>query len=562
MTADLLIKGGRVVDGTGHGGYTADVEIIDGRISRIGRITDAARQVIDADGLVVTPGFIDIHTHYDAQLYFEPTASPSSWHGVTTVLTGNCGFTLAPSKPGDVPWLVNMLSRVEGMSYDALIEGVAFRGGSFASYLDGLDGRLGVNMALFAGHAPIRRAVMGAAASERAATAAEIEHMVVMLRQAMREGAVGFSTSQLDIHADHEGKPVPPNLAEANELIALSKVLGEFDQGIIEFLPRSGSEGYSPADRALMRAMCVASAKPMNVNPLTRFPANPEAWRVSLDFVEEAQREGHRIHPMFMVNIKGIHFALESTFVLDEMLSFRRVLTLPFDERVVALRDPATRQQLHREFADPTGRSLIFGWDEVKIASASDPAHHEWIGRSVADLAKRDGVDGLDWLIDAALSEQLETVFVWERKPDPLITETTHAIIRHPLTMAGSSDGGAHLQTFCGADYTTRLFTDMVPGVLSLEQAVSRLTLQPAVLHGLWDRGMLRPGAYADINVLDPQELGVEPIRFARDFPTGASRLIFGARGYHQMVVNGELLMDGGKHTGALPGRTLRFNGA
>ena len=562
MPADVVIKGGRVVDGTGHAGYTADVEIIDGRISRIGRITDAARQVIDADGLVVTPGFIDIHTHYDAQLYFEPTASPSSWHGVTTVLTGNCGFTLAPSKVGDVPWLVNMLSRVEGMSYDALIEGVDFRGGSFASYLDGLDGRLGVNMALFAGHAPIRRAVMGAAASERKATPDEIAKMVVMLRQAMAEGAVGFSTSQLDIHADHEGKPVPPNLAEADELIALSAVLGEFDQGIIEFLPRSGSEGYSAADRALMRAMCSASAKPMNVNPLTRFPANPNAWRVSLDFIEEAQREGLRIHPMFMVNIKGIHFALESTFVLDEMLSFRRVLTLPFDERVAALRDPATRQQLHREFDDPTGRALIFGWDEVKIASASDPAHSDWIGRSVAELAAREGVDGLDWLIDAALSERLETVFVWERNPDPLITETTHAIIRHPLTMAGSSDGGAHLQTFCGADYTTRLFTDMVPHVLSFEQAVARLTMQPAVLHGLWDRGMLRPGARADINVLDPSELGVEPIRFVRDFPTGASRLIFGARGYHQTIVNGELMMDNGKHTGALPGHTLRFNGA
>ncbi|MGZ4763861.1 MAG: N-acyl-D-amino-acid deacylase family protein, partial [Ilumatobacteraceae bacterium] len=370
MPADLVIKGGRVVDGTGHAGYTADIEITDGRISRIGRITDTARRVIDADGLVVTPGFIDIHTHYDAQLYFEPTASPSSWHGVTTVLTGNCGFTLAPSKVGDVPWLVNMLSRVEGMSYDALIEGVDFSGGSLASYLDGLDGRLGVNMALFAGHAPIRRAVMGAAASERAATPDEIAKMVVMLRQAMRDGAVGFSTSQLDIHADHEGKPVPPNLAEADELIALSAVLGEFDQGIIEFLPRSGSDGYSTADRELMRAMCTASAKPMNVNPLTRFPANTNAWRVALDFVEEAQREGHRIHPMFMVNIKGIHFALESTFVLDEMLSFRRVLTLPFDERVAALRDPATRQQLHREFDDPTGRALIFGWDEVKIASA------------------------------------------------------------------------------------------------------------------------------------------------------------------------------------------------
>jgi N-acyl-D-aspartate/D-glutamate deacylase len=558
MTADLIVRGGRVVDGTGHASYTADVEVIDGRISRIGRISDRAERTVDADGLVVAPGFIDIHTHYDAQLHFEPTASPSSWHGVTTVIAGNCGFTLAPSLPRDVEWLVAMLSRVEGMSYEALIEGVPFRGGSMAQFLAGLDGRVGVNVAMLAGHAPIRRAAMGDAASERAATSDEIAAMVVMLRQAMAEGAIGWSTSQLDIHADHEGRPVPPNLAEHDELVALAGVLGELDHGVIEFLPRTGSEGYSPADRELMLAMSTASRKPMNVNPLTHFPARPDGCRQALAFLTEANAAGHRIHPMFSINTKGIHFDLGSTFVFDEMPIFRDVLTRPFEERMRALGDPDTRQQLSAAFADPTGRALVFGWDEVKVVSVADPVHSAWEGHSVAELAGPSAVDGLDWMIDAARSEGLATVFVWERRPDPVLAETLEMLIRHPLTMAGSSDGGAHLLTFCGADYTTRVLTEPVPHVLSLEQAVSRLTLQPAVLHGLWDRGMIRPGAAADLTLFDPDALAVSPGRFVRDFPAGGARLIFGSQGYRMTIVNGEPMYDDGEHTGALPGTVIR----
>jgi N-acyl-D-aspartate/D-glutamate deacylase len=374
----------------------------------------------------------------------------------------------------------------------------------------------------------------------------------------MRDGAIGFSTSQLDVHADHEGRPVPSNLAAPEELIALCAAVGEFDHGVVEFLPRSGSEGYSAEDRALMLAMSAASRTPMNVNPLTRFPACPDGWRRSLDFCEASRADGHRIHPMFSINVKGIHFALESTFVLDEMATFRHVLTLPFPERVAALRDPAVRERMHAEFDDPTGRSIVFDWDEVKVASAADPAHAGWIGATVADLARRDHADGLDWTIDAALAEDLQTVFVWERKPDPLITETTNALIRHPLTTAGSSDGGAHLLTFCGADYTTRLLTEPVPDVLTLEQAVSRLTMQPAVLHGLWDRGMIRPGAVADLVLFDPDALAVTPIRFARDFPAGVARLVFGSQGYDTTIVAGEPLIERGEPTGALPGVAIR----
>ena len=258
MTWDLVVRGGIVVDGTGAPGRHADVAVAGGRIAEIGDVDGPAAQVIDADGCTVTPGFIDIHTHYDAQLHFEPTASPSSWHGVTTVLTGNCGFTFAPAKTEDVGWLLQMLSRVEGMSAEALAQAVTFSGGSFADFLAGLEGRIGVNVAANVGHCALRRWVMGDDASERAATQPEIDAMCRLLRESLDGGAIGFTSSQLDLHVAHDGRPVPSNLAEPAELIALAGVLGDFDGRAIEFIPRSFLTGYDDDDRRLIRAMAVA----------------------------------------------------------------------------------------------------------------------------------------------------------------------------------------------------------------------------------------------------------------------------------------------------------------
>ena len=300
----------------------------------------------------------------------------------------------------------------------------------------------------------------------------------------------------------------------------------------------------------------------MNVNSLTRFPATPDAWRVALDFVEDAQHAGHRIHPMFMVNIKGIHIALESTFVLDEMLSFRRVLTLPFDERVVVLRDPATattaswNRRPHRARAD-------LHLAEVKIASASDPAHHDWIGRSVGDLAaarrRRRARLAHRCRGSPKVSRPCSS---GSANLHPLITETTHAIIRHPLTMAGSSDGGAHLQTFCGADYTTRLFTDMVPDVLSFEQAVSRLTMQPACCTVCGIGACCGPARAWTSTCSIPMNSASNPSVSCATSPPVWSRLIFGATRLSPDDRQRRTADGRGEHTGALPGRTLRFNGA
>jgi N-acyl-D-aspartate/D-glutamate deacylase len=295
MTWDLVIRGGKVIDGTGMPGFTADIAVRDGRIGKIGRVGEAAVREIDADGLIVTPGFIDVHTHYDVQLDWDPLATPSSWHGVTTAIAGNCGFTLAPAKPEDVPWLAAMLSRVEGMSPAALACGLDFHGGGFGDYWKRFEGRLGINVGSFVGHSAVRRYAMGDAASDRRATEAEIAAMQELVRQAMREGAMGFSTSQIDVHVGDDGREVPSNHASSEEILALASVLAEFDRGAIEIIPRSFAEGYDEADRKLLLDLYRVSGRPIELNILVPHPQHPMGWQRTLDFAHEAFEQGARL---------------------------------------------------------------------------------------------------------------------------------------------------------------------------------------------------------------------------------------------------------------------------
>jgi N-acyl-D-aspartate/D-glutamate deacylase len=562
VNADLLIRGARISDGTGLPSFVGDVEVRDGRITQVGHVPSGASAalVIDADGLDLTPGFVDVHTHYDAQLHFESSASPSSWHGVTTVLTGNCGFTLAPSKPADLPWLVLMLAKVEGMSADALRAGVDFTGGSVGDFLRGLDGRVGVNVATYVGHAAVRRWVMGAEASERQATADEIRAMQELVDQGMRDGALGLSTSQLDVHADHEGKPVPPNLASPEEIVALSSVLAGYRQGALEHLCRTFALGYDESDRRLLADMARASGgKPIHANLLLRFTNDPDSWRTCLEVLEGYARDGLRVYPMASANPKGLHLALSDTIILDEMPTFRSTLALPMGERMRALADPAVRDVLRHEFAT-ADRQVAFDWPALLVASVRDDANEAWVGRSVADLARERGADALDTFLDLALAEDLETVFVIDRPVSQEDRDVIKFLLRHPLTMPGSSDGGAHVNTFCGADYTTRVLTEYVDDDFSFEQAVRKLSAIPAATVGLWDRGEIRPGAAADLVLLDRSRLGVGAARMVRDFPAGAGRMIWEQDGYVATIVNGQVIVDDGKATGATPGEVLRFN--
>ena len=557
--SDLLIRGGTVVDGTGAPARTADVAVRDGRIVAVGRVDESATRVIDADGLLVTPGFVDVHTHYDAQLHWDPTASPASWHGVTTLLTGNCGFTLAPAKPEDVPWLLQMLSRVEGMSADALAEGVTYGGGSFATFLAGLDGRVGVNVGVNVGHCAVRRFVMGDDASTRTATPEEIAEMQALVRAALADGAIGFTSSQLELHVAHDGRGVPSNYAAPDELVALASVLAEFGRGSIEFIPRSFLVGYDDADRDVIRAMARAAGRPVHLNTLTSMPHAPEGWSRSLEFAETAATDGLEIHPMFASNRQGAHFALGSTFLFDEMPSFRDTLTLPSPERDARLRDPGLRAQMRTELADPAGRSFVFAWQVIRVEKVTRPEHERWLDRTVTDVAAELGCDPLDAFLDLSLDGDLETQFVLSGPPTPERRAATERMMRSPVTMAGSSDGGAHLLSFCGADYTTRLLTEWVPDVLTLEDAVARLTSIPARATGITGRGVVAEGMAADLLCIDRDRLasGGSP-RYVRDFPADSGRFVVDASGYRAVIVNGEVLHDDGAWTGATPGAVLR----
>jgi N-acyl-D-aspartate/D-glutamate deacylase len=566
VAGDLLIRGARIVDGTGLPSFTGDVEVRDGRVARVGgRLAGAAGatgvRTIDADGLVLAPGFVDVHTHYDGQLHFEPSASPSSAHGVTTVITGNCGFTLAPSKPEDIDWLRLMLAKVEGMSAEALAAGVDFAGGSVGDFLANLDGRVGVNMAVYVGHAAVRRWVMGADASERAATGDEVRAMQALVDAAMRDGAIGFSTSQLDVHADHEGKPVPPNLARPEEIVALSSVLAGYGEGVLEHVCRTFALGYDDSDRRLLADMGrVSGGKPLHTNILLRFTGRPDAWRDCLDVLEGYARAGLRVYPMASANPKGIHLALRDTIMLDEMPAFRAVLSAPLPERLPALRDGALRDRLRAEFADVDARQFVFDWSELRVAGVRDAEHADWTGRTVAELTPA-GADPLDTFLDRSLAEDLETVWVVDRPVTQDDRDVIGFLLRHPLTTPGSSDGGAHLNTFCGADYTTRILAEYADrDGFPLEDAIRKLTAVPAATMGLWDRGVIRPGAAADLVLFDRERLGVGPVRLLRDLPAGAARLVFDQEGYVATIVNGEVVVSDGHPTGAVPGQVLRFN--
>jgi N-acyl-D-aspartate/D-glutamate deacylase len=560
MTFDLVIRGARIVDGSGAAEFRGDVGIRGERIAAVGKVEGEATRTIEADGLVLAPGFIDVHTHYDVQLDWDPTVSPSSWHGVTTVLAGNCGFTLAPAKPEDVDWLAGMLSRVEGMSREALKQGLDFSGGSFGDYWKRFDGNLGINVGSYVGHCAIRRFVMGDDASERAASPEEIEAMKELVREAMREGAVGFSTSQVELHVGEDGREVPSNHASPEEIVALCSVLSEFDHGVVEFISRSFTHGYDEHDRALILDMGRAAGCPIELGPLIPNRESPMGWQQTLEFVQEAAGQGIALHPQFMTNRSGFYLKLSDTFAFDDLLTWREVLCLPEPERSNRLRDPEVRKQLRREWDSDEASNTGIDFSQLEVLSVREPEHREWIGQSLAELAEARGASQLDTFLDACLSEGLDLWWTLRRSAegDEFFHFVTKSAIEVPQIMSGSSDGGAHLASFVGVDYTTRLITDWVPDVLSLEQAIYRLTGMPAEVHGLRDRGVVREGAYADLVLFDPEQLRVGETYQKRDFPAESERFVTDAEGYVATIVAGQVALEHGKDTGARAGHVIR----
>jgi N-acyl-D-aspartate/D-glutamate deacylase len=572
MTYDLLIKNGTIVDGSGAPRFSGDIGVREGKVAEVGRLTGEARRTVDADGLVVAPGIIDVHTHYDPQLTFEPLATSSVWHGVTTVVGGNCGFTLAPNRPQDRDFLVRMFAGVEGMSQSVLEAGLPWTWRSFPEFLATLVRRLGINTMVYVGHSALRRHVMGEAASERAANADELRRMKDLLCEGLAAGGAGFTTSLNAAHVDGDGRPVPSRAATDAEVMELASTLAETGAGAMELAYRSGSWDDAERRAYLTEMSRVSGGRPVLAGFSPRAD-DPDYHRRALRFLDGAAAEGGKIvlqvrnHPHdrpFNFN-EGPTLETLPTASLDQLPSWRALLQLPPAERLARLRDPEARAQLRAEVERPSydparGRMLPPPkWQTITVAQVARPAHKRYEGRRVVDIAAAEGRHVADVLLDLALAEDLGTRFFY-RGIDEAEEELYAEVLRSPHTMVGTSDGGAHLERDDGADWSTYFLRHWIGDrqILSLEEGISRLTAFPARVMGLADRGVLKPGYAADMFLFDPAQLRLISKHQVQDFPKGGVRYVTEPAGIEKVIVNGEVLVDQGRHTGAYPGKVLR----
>jgi N-acyl-D-aspartate/D-glutamate deacylase len=559
---DLLVRGGTVVDGTGRPAQTADVGVRDGRIVALGSVDESAHRVIDADGLLVAPGFVDLHTHYDAQLFWDPVASPSPLHGVTTVIGGNCGFSLAPTGPAHTEYLTAMLARVEGMPLAALKAGLDWRWSSFGEWLDRLDGRIGVNAGFLAGHSTIRRLAMGDAAVGNEATAEQVSTMADALHRALDEGALGFSTSQAHTHHDGEGEPVPSRSASRSELEALASAVRQHPGTTVELVLSGSLNGFSDEEVDLMATLSLLANRPVNWNVLGVSAANPDGASHQLAASDAAARRGATVVALTLPHTMRIRLSFESGVILDGLPGWREVLALGKTERLQALSDPEVRRRLDEGAQSKEAGILghLAVWKRLIFEETFSPETAAYEGRSVGDVAAERGQSAFDTLLDVVVADELRTGL---RPPIPESDEDWEfraKIWLDPRAVVGGSDAGAHLDTMCGAVYSTSLLGDGVRRrhLLGWEEAVRLLTEVPARLYGLRDRGRLAEGWWADVVVFDPGEIGHGPERTRDDLPGGASRLYAGATGVEHVLVNGTEVVRRDTLTDERAGRVLR----
>ncbi len=570
---DLVITGGTVVDGTGLPRRRADVGILDGKIAAIGFIDpDDGAQVIDATGKVVAPGIVDPHTHYDPQLTFEPYGTSSCFHGVTTVVAGNCGFSVAPLKPGDAPWLIQLFARVEGMDASAL-EGIPVDGfESFPEFLASMRGKIGINAAFYVGHCALRRYVMGDAAQEREATPEEVDAMVALVREAMQAGAAGFSTTHSPTHFDLADRPVPSRLASLDELKALSEAAGRAGGGSLAYLPGSAVGGITPEDEELLIEMSLLSRMPVIIQGLgarSKVDAPTAGWDNAKRFVDEATARGAAVYSMAMSKPFNRTFDLAAGSKLYEgALQLNRLFTeaSTVEERLALIADPAFRDAV-RDSVDHPNRDPAAGptlpppaWSVLHVNKVSKPEHEKLIGRSLTDIAAERGVHPTDAFLDIAAAEDLTVEFLWKTETPEWIEGTTIAQ-DDPHMIVGTSDGGAHLDRDDGAEAHTWFLKHWVRewGGFTLEEGVRQITAIPAALCGFTDRGLLLVGNAADIMIFDPDTVGPDQKYLAHDFPNGAPRWTSKPQGEHATIVNGvPIVLDGELQADAgLPGQVL-----
>ncbi|MEU9334012.1 D-aminoacylase [Streptomyces sp. NPDC048290] len=563
---DHVIKGALVVDGTGAAARTADVGIRDGRIAAVGTVTEPARTSEDATGLVLAPGFVDPHTHYDAQLFWDPYATPSLNHGVTTVAAGNCGFTLAPlhpDRPEDADYTRRMMARVEGMALVALEEGAPWTWHGFGEYLDALEGRIAVNAGFMVGHCALRRHVMGPDAVGGRPTPAQLDAMVALLRDAMAAGAWGLSTTQSGTHADGDGQPVASRHADPAELLALSRAVGEHEGTQIEAIVAGCLDQFSDAEIDLLVEMSAAAGRPLNWNVLTIDAAVPERVPRQLLASERARRAGGRIVALTMPILTPMNMSLGTFCALNLIPGWGETLALPVPERIERLRDPEVRAELLRRAQSKEAGVFrrLTNFARYVIGDTYSTANEGLTGRIVADIAAERGEDPFTCLVEICARDDLRTV-LWPMPTDndPASWALRAETWRHEDVLLGGSDAGAHLDRMCGAPYTTRFLGDCLRGrkLVGLEQAVRMLTDDPARLFGLRDRGRIQRGYHADLVLFDPERVEAGPATLVHDLPGDSPRLDSRALGVKAVWVNGVAAIRDDVVTGAVPGRVLR----
>ena len=556
---DLVIKNGWIVDGTGAPGFAGELAIHQGKIVAVDpRISESARRVIDAGGQVVAPGFIDVHTHYDAQVLWDPLCTSSSWHGSTTVVTGNCGFTLAPCRPEDRDYITRMLAVVEDMSLEALQKGITWSWEDFPGYLQTIAQRpKAINVGCYVGHSAVRRYVMGADC-RRTATEAEIARMQDVVAGALRAGALGFSTSRIPLHVDGEGKSVPSFYAEMPELLALARTLHDVGRGVFEVtakmvLPQGEHEAGDLAD---LVALAKTSGRPVTWASVRYLPTYPGRTSFILSEVQKAvAREGVHLHPQIGCRPFETYMNWQKLMpVFAHLPTWREVMFLSIPEKTAVLAHPETRAKMRSEVA---GATFFNGWKYVVVKEAKRPQHKSLEGQSIAAIAHTQGKEPVDIYLDLCVAEECATEFLYyavDVEEEPL-----GRMLQDPNTLL-ETDAGAHLTSLCNADFPSYLLAHWVrdKGVLSLEQAVAHLTTRPAGVVGLTDRGRLQPGCAADVVIFESKRIRGGHLRTAYDLPAQQPRLIQEAEGIHMVLVNGEVTLEEGKHTGALPGQVVR----
>jgi N-acyl-D-aspartate/D-glutamate deacylase len=568
---DLIIRGGTLIDGTGAPAFQGDVGVKDGRIAAVGRVEGSADREIDATGLAVTPGFVDIHTHYDGQVTWDAHLSPSCWHGVTTAVFGNCGVGFAPVRPDHHDYLISLMESVEDIPGTALAEGIAWEWESFPEFMDAVGKRhLGMDVGAQVPHGAVRTYVMGErGANNEPATPDDIERMAKIVREGMQAGALGFSTSRTIMHKAASGDPMPGTFAAEDELFGLGRVLGELGTGIFELAP-TGAAGEDALgarqEMDWMRRLSAEIGRPVSFAML-QVDAEPTLWRDLLDEAQKAVEEGADVHPQVAGRPFGMLIGHQTEYhPFADRPTYQELKALPFDDMIAKLREPETRAQILSEvveYDDPMAAYVNASFHKL-FPLGPDCNYEPSPDQSVTAIAERDGVTPQEALYDLMLQQDGRELLLF-----PLLNysdgncDPIYEMIHHPRAALGLGDGGAHCGIICDASIQTFMLSHWVRDrkrgpKIPVELAVKRMTADSADLYGLHDRGRLAPGYKADLNLIDLDEVALLPPQMVFDLPAGGRRLIQKSKGYRATIVNGVVTMQDGQPTGALPGRLVR----